>query len=567
MVARRTLNTSWLLAAFLLVSALPRAADVWRPVDGTTWNTWREVDVAAIARNFYREGGNILLPRIDWRGDGPGFVESEFPLYPWTVAGMYRLFGPHEELARLLSLGLAMATSVVFFFLARMLLPPAGLLGALAFWAVNPLGARMATSVQPEPLMALAVLAAVYFFALWLRDARWRLYAVALFFTVLAVLAKLPALYLGVFFAALVLDRFGLRALRRLDVWAFAAVTVLATLLWYLHARDLFRAYGNSLGASNEAYRFITWSGFIDNARWTIPGNLRNEIGGVWTVPGALLGVLGLAGRRGDGTRRFVLLWLAALATFYLVAGRTTGQQWALYYHVASIPAAALAIGLGVDEVARAAARWECPRATASLALVVSIATIAGSLLVAVSMRRWVRPALAASTAVAVSWLVYGTLRSFSGLKDPAGEPSRGSLGWIALPGCLLLASTLTLEAFRVFREAHPRYYVGLYNCAQSFARKVDPGALIVASGGAPTTTGAQALDAPYFFYWMDRKGFSLAKHSLDDLERFRARGGRYFVVEREFLDRDPGFEHVLRARFPPLEECGGNILLQLDAR
>ena len=557
------LRAGGLLALFLVASAVPRALDVWRPVDGTTWNTWREVDVAAIARNFYREGANLLYPRIDWRGDGPGFVESELPLYPWTIAGMYHLFGYHEELGRLLSFGLAMASSLFFFLLARRLLPPAGLWGALAFWALNPLAVRMATSVQPEPLMAMAVLAAVYFFTLWLDEPSLANYSLALFFTILAVLAKLPALYVGVLFGALLLDRVGLRTFGRLDVWAFAGATLVATLLWYVHARHLYLTYGNSLGASNEAYRFISWSGFLGNAAWTIPGNLRNEIAGVWTAPGALLGALGLLASRGR-TRRLVLLWLAALGLFYLVAGRTTGQGWALYYHIASVPAAALAVGLGVDAVSRAAGRWEPTLPGARLGSLVWAAAVISGFLVAGLARRWALPALAGSTAVVLGGLVYRALAPAPAAGEGEAQKRSLGLGALALLGCLLVGSTLTWEAFRTARGAGPRYFAEVYDCARRFAGKVEPGALVVASGGTPTTTGAQALDAPYFFFWLDRKGFSLTRHSLDDLEGFRARGGRFLIVEREFLDRSPGFEDSLRRRYRHLDECGGSGLFLL---
>jgi hypothetical protein len=60
------------LALFFL-GAWIRSLDVWRPVDGRVRESWRECDYAAVARNFYREGMNILYPRIDWRGDGPGY--------------------------------------------------------------------------------------------------------------------------------------------------------------------------------------------------------------------------------------------------------------------------------------------------------------------------------------------------------------------------------------------------------------------------------------------------------------------------------------------------------------
>ena len=107
------------IIALLIAAACVRAIDVWRPVDGSVRQSWRETDTGAIARNFYREDMNILLPRIDWRGDGPGYVESEFPIFPWTAACLYHVFGYHEEFLRVLSYLLSLASCLIFLRLAQ----------------------------------------------------------------------------------------------------------------------------------------------------------------------------------------------------------------------------------------------------------------------------------------------------------------------------------------------------------------------------------------------------------------------------------------------------------------
>ena len=52
-------------------------------------NAWKQADQAAMARNFYENGLNILYPRIDWRGASNGNFESEFPAYTFMVAVLY----------------------------------------------------------------------------------------------------------------------------------------------------------------------------------------------------------------------------------------------------------------------------------------------------------------------------------------------------------------------------------------------------------------------------------------------------------------------------------------------
>ena len=76
----------WIWAIVLLAIGV-RLYHISFPVAG--WHSWRQADTAAIARNLYQNGFNLLYPQIDWGGNSPGYVESEFQLYPFLVALLY----------------------------------------------------------------------------------------------------------------------------------------------------------------------------------------------------------------------------------------------------------------------------------------------------------------------------------------------------------------------------------------------------------------------------------------------------------------------------------------------
>ncbi len=67
------------------------------------YHSWRQADTAAIARNYATNGYRLLYPQVDWGGLTPGYIESEFPLYSYTLALLYGVFGVHAWLGRLLS--------------------------------------------------------------------------------------------------------------------------------------------------------------------------------------------------------------------------------------------------------------------------------------------------------------------------------------------------------------------------------------------------------------------------------------------------------------------------------
>jgi len=104
----------------LLLTLLLRLYGINAPL--TDAQNWRQTDTAAIARNFFAEDMDIFYPRVDWRGATSGYVECDFPLYPYLVACLYRAAGvPNPLLGRLLSAVFAVLTVAVIFLFVRVL--------------------------------------------------------------------------------------------------------------------------------------------------------------------------------------------------------------------------------------------------------------------------------------------------------------------------------------------------------------------------------------------------------------------------------------------------------------
>lgn len=511
----RPTRTTIIYVLLFLLAAGVRCIDVWRPVDGSMRDSWREPDVAGMARNFYEEGMNPLYPRIDWRGDGPGFTESELPLYPWVVACLYHAFGFHEELLRVVSYALFLAATAVFFRLAHERLSATGSLVACGLFAVNPLAARLATSIQPEPLMFLGYLSAIWFFLRWCDSRRGTDYWLAVAATALAILGKIPAIHIGIVFAGLCFQHFGLACLRRRDVWVFALTAVGIPAGWYVWSHTHWLQHGNSLGMSNEAYLRITSGNFLQALSLTLPGNLSSEIHWVWTRGGALLGVLMLPFVLRRPADRWLAWWGLALTAYYLVAGRTTSESWATHYHIVSVPYACLMLGYAAQT-----APWH------------SLASLS---------ERW---------------------RS-------AGLSQRGA-HLVASAGVWLLILSTAYQSTRYLKwDLHPHGYQNLYECAQLFQPHIEPGSRVICSGagGVDQFGLRRAYNVPYFFYWTHSKGFSLTDEdqTLEHIEQLRQRGAGYYIAERRSLVQvDRAFEAGLRSRYQVLAEHNRAILVRL---
>ena len=337
------------LCLFLLGAGI-RAIDVARPFDGSIREVWRECDVASIAKNYYRESMNLFYPKVDWRGDGPGFVEIEFPIFPWFVAVLYKVFGFDEVLGRALAYLFSLFTLLIFFRLSRYFLPDLGAIASSLFFILSPLAVRMSNRLQPEGLMFASYLLAAYAFIRWLDDNSWKYYCIALFATALAILSKATAAHIGFLFAILILTKKGLSVLGKTRVWFFAVISLLPAAIWYTHAYNFWLNYGNSLGLSNE-YHWINWEFFSKSTSAPIIGRL--EISYVWMPTGLILALFGVFYKRSEMVVKYSLCWLASVFIFYIIAARSAGNIALDYYHVFSAVPAALLIGAGAEEMCR----------------------------------------------------------------------------------------------------------------------------------------------------------------------------------------------------------------------
>jgi len=484
-----------------LAGALIRLGDAFRPVNQASW---READLGAVSRNYARESMNFFYPRIDWRGNGEGFVEMEFPLYPYLTALSYELFGIHDLFGRLWSFLFSVLTLFVFYKLAGLYLEKTNLVLAFAFFTFNPLFIELSTAIQPESLMFLFYTAGVWFFLRWLETDSGRDFWPAAVLTALMILAKATAAHIGAFFAVLLFQKYGLKTFKQARVWLFAVLSLLPALLWYLHAKGLWRTYGNSLGVSNEYH----WAGpDLFTNPYFIKGILFNELTLVFALFGGVAALFAVWKGFGEKGVRQALCWLASVFLMYIVIARTSADDWAGYYHIFSLPPAALLFGFGIKKL------WE---------------------------------------------YAAGFADRFSRFSD-ARKLLKVSL---ILTVAFSIPLTFLLEA-RGIRANYleKRLPDTDFSETKNLGTRLRDG-LILASGGRCFDDDGYrtAYNESFMFYWLDRKGFNICveDQSLEKVKEFAKRGAVYFVAAKERLKAKPGFERQLKETFPLTAETDG---------
>ena len=65
---------------------------------------WRQSDCLSITMNYYKENTGFFEPAVHWVGAKDGKTVSECPLIYYSVAQLWKVFGYHEFIFRLLNI-------------------------------------------------------------------------------------------------------------------------------------------------------------------------------------------------------------------------------------------------------------------------------------------------------------------------------------------------------------------------------------------------------------------------------------------------------------------------------
>lgn len=334
------------------------------------WHGWRQADTQAIARNFVNEEFAPLKPRIDWRGDGPGYVEAEMQLYTALVAAVMLVTGESLWPGQVLSLASLGAAALLLFRALRRRFGDGPAYAALVTMLATKGVVVIATSIQPDTLAFAAYVLGVVAFRDYLDQpstGRLILWTGA---TTLAGLVKPTMLEIGIAQALMcgLLRRDLLRSPRLWLGWTVVLVVVGAHLLY---ARQLFLDYGNTFGVLSGGDSKLPGVAALLSPRLWLSVASFEVVWGIG-VPGALVAIHRVVTR--SLAAEELALAVAALCASVL-AFRYTSGSFGTHYH---LPHAVLGAWLVARAVAELAA-YTGARPLRRHAVVVGVALVAAA--------------------------------------------------------------------------------------------------------------------------------------------------------------------------------------------
>ena len=334
-----------LLLALWILSVVVRLIFIDQPyVDH--WS-WRQSDVAAIARNFYDGGFHFAYPQIDWAGNATGYVGTEFPILPFVAAICYKFAGIHEWIGRSQAVILFAVSLPFFFLLVREIFGSTAAVWATFFFSFAPLNIFAGRSFMPDvPSLSLAIIG-LYFFLRWTHDQKWTPFFAAAIAISLSILIKVTSVViaapLAYFLVAAVCDRrrnkerrfpkppgrsgdgpslnFGAHT-APLQLIAFAAIALLPSAAWYWHAYQIAQRFYPHHFFGGGGIRIESFSWYWHVAWQTAVSSLTPVL--------AVMALIGLFVPQSRDRKYSHLFhwWLAGMILFIIAVGYGNRHRW-----------------------------------------------------------------------------------------------------------------------------------------------------------------------------------------------------------------------------------------------
>jgi 4-amino-4-deoxy-L-arabinose transferase-like glycosyltransferase len=301
--------------------------------------SWRQSDVAAIARNFLQNGFRFGYPQIDWAGNAPGYVGTEFPILPFIAAVCYKFAGVHEWSGRIQAVILFAVSLPFFFLLVREIFGSTAAIWASFFFCFTPLNVFAGRSFMPDvPSLSFAIVG-LYFFLRWVEHSESSSFFVAAIAISLSFLIKITSIVIVAPLVHLVCaDMSALSkaaTCRRIPkLLLFAAIALLPSTIWYWHAYQIAEKFYPHHFFGAGGIRIESFSSYWHIARQTLTSSLTPIL--------SLMALIGLLVAPRMKYSRFFHWWLVAMVLFIIAVGYGNRHLW---YQLPLVPIAAAFAG------------------------------------------------------------------------------------------------------------------------------------------------------------------------------------------------------------------------------
>src|SRR3989338_536725 len=322
------------------------------------WHSWRQVDTAAVARNYVRDGVNLLLPKFDDLSSVPsgtynpeGYRFVEFPIYNAGVAVLskYLPFVALEVYGRLITIVFSLISITTIYYLVIKQESRLAAITAAGVFSIFPFFVYYSRVVLPDITALGFVMLSNLFLYMWKytkkTTPKWTLFVLSLICASVSILIKPTAGFYFIPIGFIFLSVYRTHIIKSPLPYIFFILSVIPFFGW----RHWISAYPEGIPGYTWLITTVnTFEGpkniFFRPAffRWIFYERILLSITGGYASALLLVGAM-------KKTKKNLYLYsfgIAALAYLLTFQGGNVQHD---YYQIMILPAIAIFIGLGVD--------------------------------------------------------------------------------------------------------------------------------------------------------------------------------------------------------------------------
>lgn len=343
-----------ILLLILCMAIVPRLYKINQPFVDLAG--WRQTSVAMMADNYFHRNSNILYPEVSWNGPGESYNGREFQTVSYTASLLYRVFGQHEWVGRIINILFGLWGIFALYQLVRRLWDEPHAFLSAAVLAVLPGAIYFDRSFLPDPAMVSLVITSLWFFIAYLQTDSRRYFIAALLTATLGFLTKITGMIvlLPLLYATIVIlsRRKALHFSRVIGILLPALGVFAVVAAYYLWARYLSNHYPpyHFAGEANWVWddgltAWLAEDYFLDKASYIF----KNWILGrpfLWlTGTGIITSIIYIRTQKNNEMKwaaapYFFYFWLAGYLLFYAIGAKElVGNFW--NFHIGNPMAAA----------------------------------------------------------------------------------------------------------------------------------------------------------------------------------------------------------------------------------
>ncbi len=291
--------------------------------------SWRQADTESIARNYVGYDFNPFHPNFNYDGPLPNIPALEIQVTTYLIAILYKVFGYHYFLARMVPIAFFMISAIYLFGYVRKHLGYREAVFSLLVYGILPINLFYSRAIMPESAALMFWIGSFYYFHGWAEERKISRLIISCIFLSLAIMTKPPVIIIGIPMLFICYKYFGWRWLKFAELWIYALLIITLPFLYYYYSGSI-AEYKFAIGITNNIILKEAFSAFYSPEAYLF---YTNSIPKMLSMSGTILIIAGIWAivRK----NKVILIWFMAMVLeVFLIVSAIRAPYYLIFFAV-----------------------------------------------------------------------------------------------------------------------------------------------------------------------------------------------------------------------------------------